>query len=152
MFAPVYRGETVQAFITLFTARQGGNSPWQGTSLRPMPHKWGIGFFIHINIYMKKKNHNINEHHESDYSFMRRCAHKLNIPWQEIASNEVYVDLIREARYNGMSTAETINYFKEILSEKKDIFKKTIVKTPGQTMDISKRSKDFPTPPCEMDK
>ncbi len=97
----------------------------------------------------KKK---LSEHHESDYSFMRRCADKMDIPWQAIVSNRVYVDLIREARYSGMSVKETTDYFRDVISERKDTDKKTKVRTPGQTMDISKRSKDFPTPPCEMDK
>jgi hypothetical protein len=101
---------------------------------------------------MSKKKHNIhNEHHESDYSFMRRCADKMDIPWQAIVSNQVYVDLIREARYSGMSVGETAVYFREVISEKKDTVKKTKAKTPGQSMDISKRSKDFPTPPCDLD-
>lgn len=94
----------------------------------------------------------ITEHHESDYSFMRRCADKMNIPWQGLVSNQVYVDLIREAMYNGMSVADTVNYFREVIAERKDVDKKTKVKTPGQEMDISKRSKEYPTPPCEMDK
>lgn len=51
-----------------------------------------------------------------------------------------------------MSIGEAVTYFKDILSEKKDVDKKTKVRTPGQTIDISKRSRDFPTPPCEMDK
>ena len=102
---------------------------------------------------MSNKKHNIlNEQHESDYSFMRRCADKMDIPWQAIVSNRVYVDLIREARYSGMSVKETTDYFRDVISERKDTDKKTKVRTPGQTMDISKRSKDFPTPPCEMDK
>lgn len=96
----------------------------------------------------KKK---LSETHESDYSFMRRCADRLNIPWQEIVSNQVYVDLMREARYTNMSVSEAVSYFKEVLSEKKDAAKKTKVRTPGQTMDISKRSKNFPTPPCDLD-
>ena len=96
---------------------------------------------------MKKKN-NTNE---SDYSFMRRCADRMNIPWQEIVSNQVYVDLMREAMYSNMSVKETVLYFKEMISEKKDTVKKTKVRTPGQNMDISKRNKDFPTPPCDLD-
>lgn len=96
---------------------------------------------------MKKKN-NINE---SDYSFMRRCADRMNIPWQEIVSNQVYVDLMREAMYSNMSVKEAVSYFKEMISEKKDTAKKTKVRTPGQNMDISKRNKDFPTPPCDLD-
>ena len=60
--------------------------------------------------------------------------------------------MIREARYSGMSVKETSEYFREVISERKDTDKKTKVRTPGQTIDISKRSKDFPTPPCEMDK
>jgi hypothetical protein len=99
-----------------------------------------------------QRKRKISEHHESDYSFMRRCADRMNLPWQAIVSNQVYVDLIREARYSGMSISETVSYFKEMISEKKDIEKKTKVQTPGQSMDISKRSKEFPTPPCEMDK
>ena len=83
---------------------------------------------------------------------MRRCADRMDIPWQAIVSNPVYVDLIREARYSGMSVKETTDYFREVISERKDVEKKTKVRTPGQAMDISKRSKDFPTPPCEMDK
>ena len=83
---------------------------------------------------------------------MRRCADKMDIPWQAIVSNRVYVDLIREARYSGMSVKETTDYFRDVISERKDTDKKTKVRTPGQTIDISKRSKDFPTPPCEMDK
>lgn len=75
----------------------------------------------------------------------------MNIPWQAIVSNQVYVDLIREARYSGMSVKETVQYFREMISEKKDTAKKTKVRTPGQNMDISKRSKDFPTPPCDLD-
>lgn len=101
---------------------------------------------------MAKKKNKISEQHESDYSFMRRCADRLNIPWQVIVSNQNFVDLMREARYSGMSVNETTNYFREVLSEKKDVEKKTKVKTPGQSMDISKRNKDFPTPPCDMDK
>lgn len=97
----------------------------------------------------KKK---LTEKHESDYSFARRCADRMNLPWQAIVSNQNYVDIIREARYNNMSVSETVAYFKEVLSEKKDVDKKTKVRTPGQMMDISKRSRDFPTPPCEMDK
>ena len=50
-----------------------------------------------------------------------------------------------------MSIKETAVYFREVISEKKDIVKKTKAKTPGQSMDISKRSKDFPTPPCDLD-
>jgi hypothetical protein len=99
---------------------------------------------------MKKKR--MNEQHESDYSYMRRCADRLGIPWQAIVSNQNYVDLMREARYTGMSVNEAAAYFKDVLAEKKDVEKKTKVKTPGQSMDISKRSKDFPTPPCDMDK
>jgi hypothetical protein len=97
----------------------------------------------------KKK---LTEKHESDYQFARRCADRMSLPWQAIVSNQKYVDIIREARYTNMSVSETVAYFKEVISEKKDIEKKTKVKTPGQTMDISKRSKDFPTPPCEMDR
>lgn len=100
---------------------------------------------------MSKKNNIHEEHHESDYSFMRRCADRMDIPWQAIVSNRVYVDLIREARYSGMSVKETAIYFREVISEKKDTAKKTKVLTPGQKMDISKRSKDFPTPPCDLD-
>ena len=96
----------------------------------------------------KKK---LSEHYESDYSFMRRCADKMDLPWQAIVSNQVYVDLIREARYSNMSVNETVNYFREVISEKKDTEKKTKVRTPGQSMDISKRSKDFKTPPCDLD-
>lgn len=99
----------------------------------------------------KKKNNIHNEHHESDYSFMRRCADRMDIPWQAIVSNQVYVDLMREARYSSMSVNEAVNYFREVISEKKDTAKKTKVRTPGQKMDISKRSKDFPTPPCDLD-
>ena len=51
-----------------------------------------------------------------------------------------------------MSVKETTDYFRDVISERKDTDKKTKVRTPGQTMNISKRSKDFPTPPCEMDK
>lgn len=51
-----------------------------------------------------------------------------------------------------MSVADTVNYFREVIAERKDVDKKTKVKTPGQGMDISKRSKEYPTPPCEMDK
>ena len=75
----------------------------------------------------------------------------MDIPWQAIVSKQVYVDLIREARYSGMSVKETAVYFREVISEKKDIVKKTKVKTPGQKMDISKRNRNYPTPPCEMD-
>ena len=50
-----------------------------------------------------------------------------------------------------MSVNETVNYFREVISEKKDTEKKTKVRTPGQDMDISKRSKDFKTPPCDLD-
>jgi len=100
---------------------------------------------------MSKKRNIHNEHHESDYSFSKRCADRMGIPWQAIVSNQVYVDLIREARYSGMSVNETVNYFREVISEKKDKEKKTKVRTPGQSMDISKRSKDFPTPPCDLD-
>ena len=50
-----------------------------------------------------------------------------------------------------MSVNEAVNYFREMISEKKDTAKKTKVRTPGQNMDISKRSKDFPTPPCDLD-
>jgi len=89
---------------------------------------------------------------ESDYTYARRCADKMNLPWQAIVSNQVYLDLIREAKYNRMSISEAVRYFNEMLIERKDVQKKTKVRTPGQSMDISKRSKDFPTPPCEMDK
>lgn len=99
---------------------------------------------------MGKKNNIHDEHHESDYSFARRCADKMNIPWQVIVSNQVYVDLIREARYSGMSVNETVGYFRDVIAER-DVVKKTKVKTPGQTIDISKRSKHFPTPPCDLD-
>lgn len=99
-----------------------------------------------------KRRKNITEKNESEYSFMRRCADRMNLPWQAIVSNRNYVDLLREAMYNGMSIGEAVTYFKDILSEKKDVDKKTKVRTPGQTIDISKRSRDFPTPPCEMDK
>lgn len=102
---------------------------------------------------MKKSNKKqLNEQSMSDYQFARFCADRMNLPWQAIVSNQKYVDIIREARYSNMSVSETVAYFKEVISEKKDIEKKTKVKTPGQTMDISKRSKDFPTPPCEMDR
>lgn len=51
-----------------------------------------------------------------------------------------------------MSVVETVNYFRDVIAERKDVDKKTKVKTPGQEMDISKRNKEYPTPPCEMDK
>jgi len=101
---------------------------------------------------MEKRKKKLSERNESDYSFMRRCADRMNLPWQAIVSNQNYVDLLREAKYNKLSVNETVSYFKEVLAEKKDVEKKTKVKTPGQTTDISKRSKDFPTPPCDMDK
>jgi len=101
---------------------------------------------------MEKRKKKLSERNESDYSFMRRCADRMNLPWQAIVSNKNYVDLLREAKYNKLSVNETVLYFKEVLAEKKDVEKKTKVKTPGQMMDISKRSKDFPTPPCDMDK
>ena len=97
----------------------------------------------------KKK---ITEQHESDYCFMRRCADKMNLPWQSIVSNKTYVDIMQEARYSNMSVNEAVNFFREILSEKKDVVKKPQVKTPGQSMDISKRNKEFPTPPCDIDR
>lgn len=50
-----------------------------------------------------------------------------------------------------MSVKETVQYFREVVSEKKDTEKKTKVRTPGQEMDISKRNKKFPTPPCDLD-
>ena len=101
---------------------------------------------------MAHNNDNIqSDHHESDYSFMRRCSDILGIPWQELVSNQVYVDLLQEARYSNMSVRETAVFFQEVLYEKKDILKKTKVITPGQKMDISKRSRNYPTPPCEMD-
>jgi hypothetical protein len=59
---------------------------------------------------------------------------------------------MQEARYNNMSVNEAVNFFREILSEKKDVVKKPQVKTPGQSMDISKRNKEFPTPPCDIDR
>ena len=118
-----------------------------------MPPLRGHVFFCpNLNTDMSKKNNIHEEHHESDYSFMRRCADRMDIPWQAIVSNKNYVDLLREAKYNKLSVNETVSYFKEVLAEKKDVEKKTKVKTPGQMMDISKRSKDFPTPPCDMDK
>jgi hypothetical protein len=82
---------------------------------------------------------------------MRRCSDILGIPWQELVSNQVYVDLLQEARYSNMSVRETAVFFQEVLYEKKDILKKTKVITPGQKMNISKRSRNYPTPPCEMD-
>lgn len=89
--------------------------------------------------------------HESEYSFFRRCADRLGIPWQAIVSDEKHLDILREARDNGFSVKETAAYFREIVQEEKDVRKKTKVKTPGQNMDISKRSKQFPTPPCDLD-
>jgi hypothetical protein len=76
----------------------------------------------------------------------------MNLPWQSIVSNKTYVDIMQEARYNNMSVNEAVNFFREILSEKKDVVKKPQVKTPGQSMDISKRNKEFPTPPCDIDR
>lgn len=53
--------------------------------------------------------------HESDYSFIRRVSDRLNIPWQVVASTEKYIDLIKEARYSGMTVKETVAYLRDTL-------------------------------------
>jgi hypothetical protein len=54
---------------------------------------------------------------ESDQAFMHKCADRMNIPWRVIISNPIYIDMLRDARYSGMSAGEAISYFNEVLHE-----------------------------------
>jgi hypothetical protein len=128
------------------------NLPDEESRCRAEGSKDPSAFSYRLHTFSMKRRRNIHNQdcHESEYSFMRRVADRLDMPWQAIVSDEKSLAILREAMYAGMNVAETTRFFQEILEEK-DIRKKTKVKTPGQRMDISKRSKHFPTPPCDLD-